>query len=140
MNTSIVAAPQRRRRRRHSPEFRARVIAACQQPGVSIASVALANGLNANMLRKWVIEAERDDEYQQLRSVGPESASEVPSARSNGGFVALTLPVTASGAVEVGGSLDTISIELRRADTSIKVQWPVAQATACASWLRDLLR
>ncbi len=140
MNTSIVAAPQRRRRRHHSSEFRARVIAACQQPGVSIASVALANGLNANMLRKWVIEAERGDEYQQLRSVAPESVSEAPSVRAASGFVALSLPVTSSALAEDEGALETITIELRRADTSIKVRWPVTQATACASWLRDLLR
>lgn len=139
MNTSIVAAPERRRRRRHSPEFRARVIAACQQPGVSIASVALANGLNANMLRKWVIEAERSDEYQELRSVAPEKVSEVASAGAPGGFVPLSLPMTRSALAEAS-TLDTISIELRRADTSIKVQWPVTQAAACASWLRDLLR
>ena len=40
-----------RRRRRHSPEFKAKVIAACQQPRVSVASVALEHGLNANMVR-----------------------------------------------------------------------------------------
>ena len=30
------------------------VVAACLQPGVSMAAVALANGLNANLLRRWV--------------------------------------------------------------------------------------
>jgi len=47
-----------RRRRRHSQSFRDEAIAACQHSGVSIASVALARGLNANLLRRWVIEAE----------------------------------------------------------------------------------
>ena len=45
-----------RKRRRHSEEFRARVVAACQEPGVSVASVALANGLNANLVRRWIKE------------------------------------------------------------------------------------
>ena len=49
----------RQRRRRHSAEFKAEVIAACQQPGVSIAAVALAHGLNANLLRHWIIKHER---------------------------------------------------------------------------------
>ena len=48
----------RRRRRRHSAEFTAGVIGECLRPGVSNAAVALAHGLNANMLRKWVIDAE----------------------------------------------------------------------------------
>lgn len=56
MNTNIAHPPAGRQRRRHSPEFRASVIQACLQPGVSIAAVALANGLNANMVRKWIIE------------------------------------------------------------------------------------
>ena len=30
------------------------MIAACLQPGVSIAAVALANGLNSHFLRTWV--------------------------------------------------------------------------------------
>ncbi|WP_353885777.1 transposase, partial [uncultured Microbacterium sp.] len=45
-----------RRRRRHSDEFKAKVVAACRQPGVSIASVALAHELNANLLRRWIHE------------------------------------------------------------------------------------
>lgn len=46
MNTTVCVVPPSRRRRRHSPEFKARVIAACLQPGVSVAAVALANGLS----------------------------------------------------------------------------------------------
>jgi transposase-like protein len=32
-----------RKRRRHSAEFKAKVVAACRQPGVSMAAVALAH-------------------------------------------------------------------------------------------------
>lgn len=41
-------------RRTHSPEFKARVLAACRQPGASIAGVALAYGVNANVVHKWL--------------------------------------------------------------------------------------
>ena len=51
----------RRRRRKHSAEFKAELIRACQQPGVSSAAIALANGLNANMLRRWVNCAEQPE-------------------------------------------------------------------------------
>jgi hypothetical protein len=49
----------RRRRRRYSREFKADVVAACQQPGISMASIALSRGLNANLLRRWFVEAEQ---------------------------------------------------------------------------------
>lgn len=42
-------------RRTHSPEFKARVLAACRQPGASTAAVALAYGVNANVVRKWQV-------------------------------------------------------------------------------------
>ncbi|MBP8277332.1 MAG: transposase [Propionivibrio sp.] len=54
MDTNALSAPAPRRNRRHAPEFKARVIAACLQPGASFAAVALVNGLNANFLRTWV--------------------------------------------------------------------------------------
>ena len=56
MNTTLI---KRRRRRRHSAEFKAEAVAACCQPGVSIAAVALSRSVNANLLRRWVVEAER---------------------------------------------------------------------------------
>jgi transposase-like protein len=56
MHTTLIKAPTRRGRRRYTEEFKRQAIEACMQPGVSMASVALANGLNANLLRRWVIE------------------------------------------------------------------------------------
>jgi transposase len=58
----------RRRRRHHSVFFKAEAVGACQQPGVSISAVALVRGLNANLLRRWVQEAERGDAPIAIRS------------------------------------------------------------------------
>ncbi|MEO3714642.1 transposase [Roseateles flavus] len=44
------------RRRVHSAEFKAQAVRALQQPGVSMAAVAMAHGINANLLRRWVHE------------------------------------------------------------------------------------
>lgn len=44
-------------RRRYDPGSKERLVAACLQPGVSISGLALAHGVNANLLRKWVKEA-----------------------------------------------------------------------------------
>jgi transposase len=61
----------RRRRRHHSVFFKAEAVSACQQPGVSIAAVALERGLNANLLRRWVQEAERSDAPIAIRPASP---------------------------------------------------------------------
>ena len=103
MDTNALAAPASRRNRRHAPEFKAQVIAACLQPGVSIAAVALANGLNANFLRSWVkahrdqqrsgvaIGVERDPGNVSAKGSAPtlvpvrvQAPSDEPSGASNG--------------------------------------------------------
>ena len=53
------SAALRRVKRRHSAEFKARVVAACQARGASVAGVALAHGVNANLVRKWIIKRHR---------------------------------------------------------------------------------
>lgn len=111
-------------RRKHSAEFKASVIRACRQPGVSMASVALANGLNATMLRKWVVEAERGT----ARSVPVEMPMQA------GTFVPVAVPH--EGSV---GRRD-IRIELQRGNVRITLEWPREGAAECAAWMRELLR
>ena len=41
-------------KRRFDPVEKERLIDACLEPGVSVAGLALAHGINANQLRKWV--------------------------------------------------------------------------------------
>jgi transposase-like protein len=40
----------------YDAEFKTRVITACQQAGASIAGIALANGVNANLVHRWIRE------------------------------------------------------------------------------------
>jgi transposase len=42
-------------RRVHGAEFKAQVLQECRQPGASVAAVALAHGLNVNLVRKWLV-------------------------------------------------------------------------------------
>ncbi len=59
MHTSEIQIPAGGRRRgRYSDEFKRKVIGACRKPGVSTAAVALANRLNANLLRRWMAESD----------------------------------------------------------------------------------
>lgn len=46
--------PNSRIRRTHSVQFKAQVLSDCRQPGASVSSVALAHGLNVNVVRKWL--------------------------------------------------------------------------------------
>lgn len=41
-------------RRRYAPASKARLVAACLEPGVSVSRLALEHGVNANLLRKWI--------------------------------------------------------------------------------------
>ncbi len=108
-----------RRRRRHSAEFNAKVVADCRQPGVSMAAVALANGLNANLLRFGV--------GKTNGAIG-----EVRAMEQNEEFIALPL------ATEAECSIPTdIRIELRRGATTITVSWPARAAGDCATGCGD---
>lgn len=53
-----VAAPARRH---HDRAFKARLVEQSLQPGASVAAIALANGINANMLFKWRRERHREE-------------------------------------------------------------------------------
>ena len=125
MNThEQTVSMARRRRRRYSAEFKADAVAACQQPGISMASVALSRGLNANLLRRWVVEAEQTGSVRL-------SPRRVP-LESSSGFVPVPL---ASPPAE-----PAIRIELRSNSGVIIVQWPVSAASECAVLLRELTR
>ena len=113
-----------RRRREHSAEFKAQVVAACSAPGVSNAAVAMAHGLNPNLARRWVREAERRGGGALVKAAN----SAVPTA-----FVPVQLPPTQAVPTD-------IRIELRRGPIAISVSWPCAAASQCAAWMRELLR
>ena len=51
MNKQVVRAP--RRRREHSAEFKRELVARSLEPGVSVAAIAMDNGINANLLFGW---------------------------------------------------------------------------------------
>jgi transposase len=40
--------------RTYTPEFKAELVAACQQHGASIAALAGQHGMNANVLHRWL--------------------------------------------------------------------------------------
>lgn len=51
----VVTGTRRDGRRRYDEESKRSLARACLQPGVSLAGMALKHGVNANLLRKWVV-------------------------------------------------------------------------------------
>ena len=56
-----------RHRRHHSEEFKQAVIEACCEPGASVAGIAMANGVNANQVRRWMRERSIEVPKQRKR-------------------------------------------------------------------------
>jgi transposase len=121
----------RRRRRTHSVEFKAQVIQACRQPGVSVASVALSHGLNANLVRRWL----NGPDTGSGSDVALEAAN--PVQRATAGAAGTFVPVQLGLA---NPTLRDIRLELHRGAATIIVNWPTGEAAACGNWLREWLR
>jgi transposase len=118
----VGAVQGQRRRRLHSAQFKAQVVRACM-PGVSVAAVALAHGLNANLVRRWL----RQCEASCTGAVALKTA-QLPAAA----FVPVELESPSSAAAH-------IRLELCRGAATVLVSWPAQEAAACGRWLHEWL-
>lgn len=114
-----MEAEQSRKRSRYSRELKARILAECEVPGVSVAKVALAHGINANIVHGWRKLA-RCEELAVLRQE----------------FVPVAVAPTAQARCDDRG----IELELRRGAMAIKLLWPTSAAAELAVFTRELLR
>jgi transposase len=101
-NRSGLAAGERRPRRRHSLAQKLAIVRECLEPGASLAGVALAHRVNANMVRKWVVKY-RQGGYGQRSEAG---MAILP--------VVVKRPSTARSSLSAAGVKPTIEIELAR--------------------------
>lgn len=122
----MVARPAKRSWRRHSDEFKARVIELARQPNASMAAVALANGLNANMLRRWVRERER-------RATGKPAGQD----RLSPMMAFVQLPMAPERAAPASVEATNVDVQIHRGDTRVLVSLPLASVSA--TWLREVL-
>ena len=113
--------------RQHPAELRQQVLAECNQPGASVAGVALAHGLNANMVHGW--------RKQQRNARSDRVQGTVAGAVEGANFIALPLASSPAAA-----TLPDIRIELRRGATTMAITWPSHAARECATWLQEWLR
>jgi transposase len=108
-----------RKRRRYGAELKAQILAECDVPGASVAKVAMAHGINANIVHGW---------RKQARESGAATVSER--------FV----PVTVAPAALQVADERTIEVELRRGGIAVKLSWPMSAAMDLSGWMRELLR
>ena len=128
-NPEIQMPQAGRRRGRYSDDFKRQVVGRCLEPGVSAAAVALANGLNANLLRRWVVEATQ-------RSGSPRSKSTaLARVHNNRTFI----PVKFDPPPPACAPPANIRLELQHGATTVHIQWPLQASNQCAQWLREVL-
>ena len=108
-------APTTKRRRRYPPAFKAQVLAECNEPGASIAGVAIRHGLNPNMVQKW---------------------RKTHQSTSQSDFVRLPAPAIAT-AVDASTML---RIEVPTPKGTLIVHWPMSELQQSVAWLRALTR
>ena len=117
-----MASDKMVRRRRYGDEIKAQVLSECEMPGASVAKVAMAHAINANVVHRW----------RQLAREGTQATVTKP-----GEFVpvaiAAPVPLSAQGGRD-------IEVELRRGAVTMKVIWPSSAAADFAAWTRELLR
>jgi transposase len=119
-----------RRRGRYSDDFKRQVVTSCLEPGVSTAAVALANGLNANLLRRWVVEA-----TQRSGALRSKTTALAP-VHNHPAFIPVKFdpqpPAPAAPPAD-------IRLELKHGATTVHVHWPLQASSQCAQWLREIL-
>ena len=136
--SEISCCLPRRSHRTYTPEFKAELVAACQQPGVSIAALAGQHGMNANVLHRWRKEHQRSGCHRlvvQRASHTPGLAAFLP--------VTLSAPTSTSTPTPAGignGNGQEIRMELRKGALTMVVTWPVCAAADLAIWTQAALK
>ena len=122
--------PHKRSWRKHSDEFKARVVALALEPHASMASVALTNGINANMLRCWV----------RASSSASSSSTGVHDDRNSQALSFVQLPIQADKSVAappVPPTSPVIEVQIQRGETRVVVSLPMISDSA--AWVREVL-
>jgi len=93
----MMTTESKRRRLERSPELKAMVLAECERPGASVAKVAMAHGVNANLVHGW---RRLERERHQAASAALDEVrvdAEAPVGDTVG-FVPVTVEQSATGA------------------------------------------
>lgn len=120
----------RRTHRTYTPAFKAELVAACQQPGASIAALASSHSMNANVLHRWLKEHARTGCHQPA-----EPSSVVEHAPAAPAFIPLRLHPAVPEPVP-----PELRVELRKGALSMTVTWPIHATADFARWVAAVLK
>jgi transposase-like protein len=108
-------------RRTYSAQYKRRLVEQCTE-GVSVAGIALANGLNANLLRRWIVRhrgAKTAPTLPRLLPVSIEAPAAAersitpPAARNSGRGTTGAIEIEVYGArIHLRGAVDAASLAL----------------------------
>ncbi|WP_223481246.1 MULTISPECIES: IS66-like element accessory protein TnpA [unclassified Pseudomonas] len=104
-----------RQRSSYPKPFKAQVVQEYLQPGATLSSVAIAHGINANVIRKW-LPLYRDQSTSKLPAFIPLKSS---PKRPTEGLALIELPL---------------------GEQSITVKWPTSDPEGCARFIREHAR
>mgnify|MGYP003446336595 CR=1 FL=1 len=108
----LVRGQKRNGRCVYDKQAKRELVRRCQQPGVSVAAMALAHGLNANLLRKWITVSGRRRGGEDERAVPmmlPVTIQRPMPAASNAGDLEVVLP---GGTVRIRGSVSREALQV----------------------------
>ena len=127
-----VAGISGTQRRQHERSFKAELVAKCLVPGASVAAVALAGGVNANLLFKW-----RRDHLRAMRASGVASSSAVlvpvqvaPDMDSGSQLLPPASPATGVPASRSMRNAGVIELDI--AGVQLRLRGPVDEASLCS--------
>ena len=131
-----LSTVERPRRREYSVEFKTSVLEQSRRPGASLAGVALAHGINPNMVHRWMREDRQRLQLIELqRGASAFVPLQLPPSLTATSLSKCEHPNTDQVAVAEG-----IRVEIQRAGAKVTVTWPLQSASECGAWLREWLR
>jgi len=131
VNTIPEDAPTGRARRTYSASFKAELVEQCRHAGVSLSAVAISNGMNPNVLRRWIKET-----HGSGVAMAPRTKSLSVDVQS--AFVAVPMSATATQAANTAPA--GVRIEIQRNGATVSVMWPASHLRESGAWVRDILR
>jgi transposase len=131
-DSETLLFPGRRSHRTYTKQFKAELVAACQQPGCSIAALAGSHAMNVNVLHRWLKEHERSGCHRLGTNASPD-------------FVSLKLPAPAFVPVKLAhdapeATEQAIKVEIRNGTLLMSISWPTNAVADFASWTAALVK
>ena len=124
-----MASESGKTRRRYGSQFKAMVLGQCDEPGMSVAKVAMSHGINDNVVHRWRQLA------RQQRTALPTTVGALRSAEPAATFVPLALAAPAAPEMKT-----EVRLDIRRGAVTVAIAWPQEALGDLAGFVRELLK